>query len=148
MNISMTPALVLFLAASLPFVAMAQDVQFAPVAASEVVLADLLYLKRPIVVFADSPNDPDYIFQMSLLAKGAADLAFRDVIVITDTTLNPASELRQKLRPRGFLMVLLDKDGSAEQRKPLPWDVREISRAIDKFPSRRDELLTINPAGR
>ena len=34
-----------------------------------------------------------------------------------------------------------DKDGKIALRKPLPWDTREISRTIDKFPSRRDEVL-------
>jgi hypothetical protein len=44
--------------------------------------------------------------------------------------------------------VILDKDGEAKLRKPLPWSVREISRAIDKFPIRREELLEQYPAGR
>ena len=34
----------------------------------------------------------------------------------------------------------LDKDGQVKQRRPLPWDVREISRAIDKLPLRRQEI--------
>jgi hypothetical protein len=33
-------------------------------------------------------------------------------------------------------------------RKPLPWDVREITAAIDKMPLRRTEILERNPAGR
>ena len=44
--------------------------------------------------------------------------------------------------------MILDKDLQPEIRKPLPWDVREITRAIDKFPSRRIEVLERNPAGR
>lgn len=124
------------------------ETAFIPVPATEIVLADLLYLKRPIVVFADSPNDPNFIRQMELLTHDTADLVERDVIVITDTSPAPASALRQKLRPRGFSLVLLDKDGEAELRKPLPWDTREITHAIDKFPSSRQEFLERNPAGR
>ncbi|HBU14399.1 MAG TPA: methylmalonyl-CoA epimerase, partial [Gemmobacter sp.] len=30
-------------------------------------------------------------------------------------------------------------------RKPLPWDLREITRAIDKFPLRRQEMLDQHP---
>lgn len=119
-----------------------------PVPASEVVLADLLYLRRVVVVFDDSPNDPTYIRQMELLAENTSDLADRDVILVTDTTPKPPSELRAKLHPRGFSLVILDKDGSTAIRKPLPWDTREISRAIDKFPSRLTEVLERNPAGR
>ena len=37
-------------------------------------------------------------------------------------------------------MVLLDKDGAVKLRKPLPWQVREIVRAIDKFPLRQQEI--------
>ena len=130
------------------FGAQAQDATFAPVPADQVVMADLLYLKRAVVVFADSPNDPNYIRQLDLLTRDTADLVERDVIVITDTTPKPPSALRQQLRPRGFSLVVLDKDGQPELRKPLPWDTREITHAIDKFPSRRAEMLEQMPAGR
>ncbi len=125
----------------LPAVAPAEDSAFVPVPAAEVVLADLLYQKRPVVVFADSPNDPNFVRQMELLERGSDELAERDVILIVDTDPAAKSEIRQKLRPRGFSLVLMDKDGRPVIRKPLPWDLREITRAIDKFPLRRQEIL-------
>lgn len=137
----------LVLAALLPLSAFAQTPSFVPVPASEVVLADLLYLKRPVVVFADSPADPNFIRQMELLARDTGDLAERDVVVITDTNPASPSELRLKLRPRGFSLVLMEKDGKTTLRKPLPWDVREITHAIDAFPLRRLEVLEQHPAG-
>jgi len=121
---------------------------FAPLPASEVVLADMLYLKRPVVVFADSPNDPDFVRQMELLSRDPNGLAERDVVVITDTDPADPSALRRKLRPRGFSLVIMDKDGKTTLRKPLPWDVREIGNAIDKFPSAMIEELERYPAGR
>lgn len=144
----MKPLLVILIAAFLPLASAAQDAAFAPVPASEVVLADLLFLKRAVVVFADSPNDPNYIRQMELLTIDTADLVERDAIVVTDTTPAAPSALRQKLRPRGFSLVILDKDGKTALRKPLPWDTREITHAIDKFPSRLIEVQERNPAGR
>jgi hypothetical protein len=111
-------------------------------------MAEFLWLKRPIVVFADSPNDPAFAKQMELLAENPQALAERDVVVITDTTPKPVSFFRKKLRPRGFSLVLLDKDGEVELRKPRPWDVREITRAIDKFPLARQEILERFPSGR
>lgn len=48
--------------------------------------------------------------------------------------------MRQRLRPRGFMLVLIGKDGGVKLRKPVPWDVREISRSIDKFPLRQQEI--------
>lgn len=126
---------------------LAQDA-LAPVPASELVLADLLYLRRVVVVFADNPNDPAYIRQLELLEENPGDLVDRDVVLVTDAVPKPPSEIRTKLRPRGFSLVILDKDGNTTIRKPLPWSTREISRAIDKFPSRRAEVLERNPAGR
>ena len=118
------------------------------VASSDVVLADLLWQKRPLVVFADSPDDPNFIRQLHLLERNSQDLADRDVLVITDTDPAANSAIRLKLRPRGFSLVLMDKDGQAKLRKPLPWDVREISHAIDKFPLRLQEELDRYPSGR
>lgn len=135
----MKPLFVLLVSCLLPLAAVAQD-GFAPVPASSVALADLKYLKRPVVVFADSPNDPAFIRQMDLIARDAAQLAERDVIVVTDTDPAARSDWRKTLRPRGFSLVLMDKDGAVVIRKPLPWEAREISHAIDKTPLRRQEL--------
>lgn len=121
---------------------------FAPVPASEVVEADLLFLRRPVIVFADSPNDPAFVRQMELLARYYDQLADRDVILITDTDPAASSALRKKLRPRGFSLVLMDKDWKPMIRKPLPWEGREIVNSIDKMPIARTEALEKNPAGR
>ncbi|MGB1208416.1 MAG: DUF4174 domain-containing protein [Paracoccaceae bacterium] len=122
---------------SLPLAAQTPD---APRPAADIDIADYLWTHRPLVVFADSPADPRFVEQMTLLQAGAADLLERDVIVITDTAPAEPSALRQKLRPRGFSLVLIGKDGSVKLRKPLPWDVRELRRSIDKMPMRQQEI--------
>lgn len=114
--------------------------ELSPIPAAEVVLSDFLWLKRPIVVFADSANDPAFQTQLRYLADDPAELIKRDVVILTDTDPANPSDARQRLRPRGFSMVLLDKDGAVKQRKPLPWSVREIVHAIDKFPLRQQEI--------
>ena len=119
-----------------------------PVGAADIVLADLMYERRPVIVFADTPNDPNFIRQMELIAERLPALAERDVIVITDTDPAARSELRTRLRPRGFSLVLMDKDLRPVIRKPLPWDVREIVNAIDKFPLRRQEIQQQNATPR
>jgi len=48
--------------------------------------------------------------------------------------------LRSILRPRGFMMALVGKDGRVALRKPAPWSVRELSRSIDKMPLRQQEM--------
>ncbi|WP_122076705.1 DUF4174 domain-containing protein [Pseudophaeobacter sp. EL27] len=103
-------------------------------------LASFLWHKRPIVVFADSPEDPRFKEQLARLTSEAEALLERDVVVLTDTTPNPASALRKQLRPRGFMLVLVGKDGGVKLRKPHPWTVRELSRSIDKFQDRLQEV--------
>ncbi|NIZ14989.1 DUF4174 domain-containing protein [Phaeobacter sp. HF9A] len=95
---------------------------------------------RPVVVFADSPADPRYHEQIRELMQDPEALARRDVIVFVDTDPSARSALRKKLRPRGFMLVLIGKDGGVKLRKPLPWSVREISRSIDKTPTRLQEV--------
>ena len=149
----MRPLHALVLAALLPLAAVAEGSSdatggFGPLPADQVVLADQMFVTRPLVVFADSPNDPNYLRQMDLLARAYPDLAERDVILVTDTDPEARSEWRQKLRPRGFSLVIMDKDLKPVIRKPNPWTVREIVAAIDKLPLRRQEVLERNPAGR
>jgi hypothetical protein len=108
--------------------------------ASEVDLADFKWLARPVVVFADSPANPSFRQQISYLLDRPDALAARDVVIVTDTDPEGGSDLRRTLRPRGFMLALVGKDGAVEIRKPLPWDVRELTRAIDKMPLRQQEI--------
>ncbi|MBC7133539.1 MAG: DUF4174 domain-containing protein [Roseovarius sp.] len=108
-------------------------------------LNDFLWRKRPLVVFADTPADPRFVEQMGYLDAELDALAARDVVVITDTDPAARSAVRQQLRPRGFSLVLIGKDGLIHLRKPAPWRVREITRAIDKLPVRQQELRDARP---
>jgi Domain of unknown function (DUF4174) len=106
---------------------------FAPLDAAEVDLAAFKWQKRPIVVFADTPEDPLVTRQLALLEARWPELLKRDVVVIVDTDPAAKTAVRQKLRPRGFMMALIGKDGRVALRKPFPWDVRELSRTIDRM---------------
>lgn len=108
--------------------------------AAEADPAEFLWQARPVVIFADTAADPGFIRQLADLQADPAPLLARDVVVVTDTDPAAASPWRRQLRPEGFSLLLLDKDGQVKQRKPAPWSVREISRAIDKFPLRRREI--------
>ena len=103
-------------------------------------LSQFVWEKRPVIVFADSPNDPSFQRQLEFLRDQSGQLAERDVVVLTDTDPAAMGPLREKLRPRGFMLVLIGKDGGVKLRKPFPWDVRELTRSIDKMPMRRREL--------
>ncbi len=108
--------------------------------AADITPDDFVWQARPLVVFAQSPLDPLFIQQMDLLNDRIEELALRDVIIITDTDPNEPSALRQSLRPRAFMLALIGKDGRTALRKPAPWDVRELSRSIDKMPLRQQEI--------
>lgn len=109
-------------------------------------LSQFMWIKRPIVVFADSPADPRYVQQMQFITDRLDDLAQRDVVVLTDTDPDADSALRKKLHPRGFMLVLIGKNGTIYLRKPAPWSVREISRSIDKMPMRQQEIRDRRPS--
>ncbi|WP_333869216.1 DUF4174 domain-containing protein [Cypionkella sp.] len=143
-------SIVIALAGGFAFAGSAQTLPqpYGAVPASSVVLADELYVHRLVVVFSDSPLETSFMRQMEILQPHLLDLQARDVLLVTDTDPQAGSELRKTLHPRGFSLVIMDKDGSVAIRKPLPWDAREISRSIDKFPSRLAEVLERNPAGR
>lgn len=151
MCLTMTPlrsAFLAFVALVLPVNAFAADTASeADASESDVILQgtdidldDFLWLKRPVIVFADSPADPAYVQQMQYLTGDIEALRERDVVVLTDTDPKGQSDLRTKLRPRGFMLVLIGKDGQVKLRKPLPWSVRELTRSIDKMPMRQQEI--------
>lgn len=107
---------------------------------TDATLEDFHWVARPVIVFANSPNDPSFVDQMDSIRGRKQPLIDRDVVVLTDTDPAARSDLRQALRPRGFMLAIIAKDGSVIARKPLPWDVREITRSIDKEPLRQREV--------
>jgi len=112
--------------------------------ATDLTLDEFKWIARPVVIFADTPADPAFTRQIRLLTERMDELVERDVIIITDTDPDAKSALRRKLRPRGFMLTLIGKDGGVKLRKPFPWDVRELTRSIDKMPLRQQEIRDAN----
>ncbi len=108
--------------------------------ANEIDLDELRWIARPVIVFGESPFDPQYLQQVALLLADTDELAERDIILITDTDPVERSELRDRFRPRSFMLALVGKDGQIKLRKPAPWDIRELTRTIDKMPLRQQEV--------
>ncbi len=114
-------------------------------AATQPTLDSLLWIARPVVIFADTPNDPRFRQQMDFLSERQQELDDRDVEILVDTDPAARGPLRQSLRPRGFGLVILDKDGSVVQRRPAPTTARELINLIDRLPSRRQEAGSFRP---
>ena len=106
----------------------------------ETTLEGFAWTHRPIIVFANSPNDINFKRQIAMLRTSIIELEERNVVVLLDADPVANNPLRKALRPRGFAIILVGKDGQIKLRKPLPQDVRSLSRAIDKMPMRRQEI--------
>lgn len=128
----------LILALLAPLVAFADE-------APQPTLDELAGRSRVAVVFADAPGDPRFVQQMGWLDSEPGPLEDRGVVVLTDTDPQARGPLRQRLRPVGFGVVLVDLDGSIATRRPLPMTVRELSSFIDRMPSRRQETGSHRP---
>ena len=107
---------------------------------SDVDLSDMVWVARPLIIFTNSPLDPTFKEQMALLQEGLDMILERDVMIIVDTNPKLKTALRKNLRPKGFVWVLIGKDGDVKLRKPFAWDMRELSRVIDKMPMRQQEI--------
>ena len=108
-------------------------------------LEELLWVARPLVIFADTPEDPRFVQQMRMLESDPEPLVERNVVVLSDADPEANGPLRQRLRPRDFGIVLIDVDGTVAQRRPVPTSVREIIGLIDRMPSRREETGSRRP---
>ena len=111
-----------------------------PLAPADVDLNALMWVARPLIVFADSPQDPNFQRQMQLLAADPESLVDRQVLVVADTDAQALSDLRRRFRPNGFAILLIDTNGRVLLTRPTPRPVREIAAAVDKSPQRRQEL--------
>lgn len=103
------------------------------------ILEDFKWIARPLVIFADSEADPRVAQQLQMLEADKAQLDERDVVILVDTDPDLSSPLRQTLRPRDFMVVLVGKEGQVIYRKPAPVTAREIIRLIDRTPLRKQE---------
>lgn len=136
-----------------PGAALSQSLEEHPTAATAVgaeipvepTLDELRWVARPLVVFADTPEDPRFVQQMRMLEADPDPLLERNVVILSDSDPATNGPLRQRLRPRDFGLVLIDVDGSVAQRRPVPTSVRELVNLIDRMPSRREETGSRRP---
>ena len=95
-------------------------------------IKDLIWEKRPVLVFSNSHLDPNLKQQIEMFGSDPNALLSRDVRVFVDDKSEPNSKLRKRFRPKGFLIILIGKDGQIKLRKNSPWSARELTRIIDK----------------
>ncbi|TVP98280.1 MAG: DUF4174 domain-containing protein [Roseinatronobacter sp.] len=116
--------------------------------AREIDVRDFIWERRIIVVMAETLDDPQFNRQLDALRDRADEFVARDAVVIFDAHPEDRSALRQVLRPRAFMTAIIDKDGEVKARRPAVRSGRELMAVIDRFPTRRQEMLERSPAGR
>lgn len=95
---------------------------------------------RPVVIFALSPEDPDYTQAMAGLQQAEAGLAERDVVVLTDTDPGAKGLYRARIAPEGFTMLLIGKDGRIKLQSRTVLSVDQLFASIDRMPMRLREM--------
>jgi hypothetical protein len=93
--------------------------------------------QRPVVLFAPSATDANYLQQMAMLKNHQDALAERDIIVFSDTSPADKGQLRAQLQPKGFEMVLVGKDGGMKLRETTPLSAEALLSTIDRMPMRQ-----------
>lgn len=147
----MPPSAILMIALLSAWPAAAQETvtvvatEAVPTTVPQPTLDELRWVARPLVIFADTPDDPRFVQQMRMLDAEPGPLTDRNVVILTDADPAENGALRQRLRPRDFGVVLIDIDGSVAQRRPVPTSVRELVNLIDRMPSRREETGSRRP---
>ncbi len=116
--------------------------------AREIDVREYIWNSRIIVVMADTPDDPAFARQLAALQERENEFLLRDVVVVYDANPADRSPLRIVLRPNGFVTAIIDKDGEVKARRPAYRTGREWMAVIDRFPTRRQEMLEQMPAGR
>lgn len=111
-----------------------------PELTEETRLEDFQWISRVFVIFADTAADPRVAEQIGFLERERERLLERDVVILVDNDARSGSALRERLRPRGFMIALVGKDGVVHLRRPSPRPGRELIHAIDKLPLRREEM--------
>lgn len=113
---------------------------FRPLGTGEAALDPYRWENRPVILFSPSAQDDTYRNAVTALDAARAALRDRDIIVLSDVTPDNPSALRQRLEPKGFLMLLVGKDGGIKLRSEEAIPVETLKQTIDAMPMRQREM--------
>lgn len=95
---------------------------------------------RPVLIFADTADDPSLISASQAMVNAAEALMERDIVVMIDPDPSAEGAIRQGLEIDGFTMVLVGKDGGVKMRSDGPIAVETLFETIDAMPMRKQEM--------
>ncbi|ORM65384.1 hypothetical protein PRCB_22655 [Pantoea rodasii] len=117
----------------------ADSTLFRPLSPETADLNTYRWHNRPVVIFAPSKQDSRYQQQITLLESQKTALTERDIIVLSDTSPGDKGQLRSQLKPKGFEVVLVGKDGGMKLRETTPLSAEVLLSTIDNMPMRKTE---------
>lgn len=94
---------------------------------------------RPVVIFADAPQDGPLLMQLGLLDSAMAGLEERDILVFIDSQPDVRGLLRESLGIDGFHVLLIGKDGGVKLDVTEPISADALFETIDAMPMRQRE---------
>lgn len=117
-------------------------------------LDELKWKNRPLLLFAPSADNPQYLRQQELLKSHQQGLKDRDMVVLevigqdkvylngTAQHNGQAAHLRERFKVpvQDFAVVLVGKDGTSKLQKQEPVEGKDIFRLIDQMPMRQQEM--------
>lgn len=97
---------------------------------------------RIIWIFASDAGDASFMAQKSILAKDAAGLKERDIVVqeVIGSKTNEAAFKKYKASATGFTFILTGKDGGEKLRSNEPISLEKLFNTIDAMPMRQQEM--------
>ena len=103
-------------------------------------LAALRWQARPVLVFAETREDPRYVAQMAQLSEAGAALRARDMVLFGDAAPERQGALRARFAPEGFLLLLIGKDGGVKLATEEVTPPEALFALVDAMPMRRREM--------
>ena len=102
---------------------------------------------RVVVALASSPSDPSLSAQRRIFAAMGGGARERNLVLLeaTDDTAEGAVLRRRFGGGRGFIAVLIGKDGGEKARSERPMEPDDLFATIDAMPMRRAEMLRQSP---
>lgn len=97
--------------------------------------------KQRVVLVLAAPDDPALAGQRRLFAPAARDFAEREMVVLEPSEAE-ATLLRRRYRTaaRGFVLVLVGKDGEGKYRAVATVAPETLIAQVDAMPMRQDEM--------
>jgi hypothetical protein len=97
--------------------------------------------KREIILLAEDTHDPNLLEQKKILQADTRGLDERDIVITVITPLSDKNRYNKLMKnKRGFLFILIGKDGGEKLVSEIPVTLTQLFGLIDAMPMRKYEI--------